>query len=60
MLIILTEKTHKTAFSMQVVLTISQLMWCREMENCLEGDHNHFEALQEFERTNIEVTPWLK
>ncbi|XP_047672459.1 dynein axonemal heavy chain 6 isoform X2 [Tachysurus fulvidraco] len=38
----------------QVVLTISQLMWCREMENCLEGDHNHFEALQEFERTNIE------
>ncbi|KAI5628238.1 dynein heavy chain 6, axonemal isoform X2 [Silurus asotus] len=38
----------------QVVLTISQLMWCRDMNNCLEGDHDHFEALQQFELTNFE------
>ena len=40
---------------LQVVLTISQLMWCRDMDNCLEGDHDHLQALQEFEQTNIEV-----
>ncbi|KAG7458844.1 hypothetical protein MATL_G00224900 [Megalops atlanticus] len=38
----------------QVVLTISQLMWCRDLDNCLEGDHDHFGALQEFEITNFE------
>ncbi|XP_030643583.1 dynein heavy chain 6, axonemal [Chanos chanos] len=38
----------------QVVLTISQMMWCRDMDNCLEGDHDHFQALQEFELTNFE------
>ncbi|XP_060941446.1 dynein axonemal heavy chain 6 [Limanda limanda] len=37
----------------QVVLTISQLMWCRDMDGCLEGDHDHFAALQEFELENI-------
>ncbi|KAG7485670.1 dynein heavy chain 6, axonemal [Solea senegalensis] len=37
----------------QVVLTISQMMWCRDMDGCLEGDHDHFAALQEFELTNI-------
>ncbi|XP_028810647.1 dynein heavy chain 6, axonemal isoform X2 [Denticeps clupeoides] len=38
----------------QVVLTISQLMWCTDMTNCLEGDHDHFQALREFELTNFE------
>ncbi|KAJ8245285.1 hypothetical protein GJAV_G00269100 [Gymnothorax javanicus] len=38
----------------QVVLTISQLMWCLDMDNCLEGDHDHYVALQEFEVTNFE------
>ncbi|XP_070836417.1 dynein axonemal heavy chain 6 [Chaetodon trifascialis] len=38
----------------QVVLTISQMMWCRDMDACLEGDHDHFAALQEFELTNFE------
>ncbi|XP_041838798.1 dynein heavy chain 6, axonemal [Melanotaenia boesemani] len=33
----------------QVVLTISQMMWCRDMDTCLEGDHDHSAALQEFE-----------
>ncbi|KAG9342632.1 hypothetical protein JZ751_016069 [Albula glossodonta] len=38
----------------QVVLTVSQQMWCRDLDNCLEGDHDHFEALQEFEVENVE------
>ncbi|XP_023277881.1 dynein heavy chain 6, axonemal [Seriola lalandi dorsalis] len=38
----------------QVVLTISQMMWCRDMDACLEGDHDHFAALQEFELTNFD------
>uniref|UniRef100_A0A8C2GSU6 Dynein, axonemal, heavy chain 6 n=1 Tax=Cyprinus carpio TaxID=7962 RepID=A0A8C2GSU6_CYPCA len=42
----------------QVVLTISQLMWCRDMDSCLEGDHDHYQALQEFEITNFEVTTY--
>ncbi|XP_028284655.1 dynein heavy chain 6, axonemal [Parambassis ranga] len=37
----------------QVVLTISQMMWCRDVDDCLVGDHDHFAALQEFELTNI-------
>ncbi|XP_029013318.1 dynein axonemal heavy chain 6 isoform X2 [Betta splendens] len=38
----------------QVVLTISQLMWCRDMDACLEGDHNHFAALEQFELKNFD------
>nr|XP_046259789.1 dynein axonemal heavy chain 6 isoform X2 [Scatophagus argus] len=38
----------------QVVLTISQMMWCRDMDACLEGDHDHFAALQNFELTNFD------
>ncbi|XP_047189968.1 dynein axonemal heavy chain 6 isoform X2 [Scophthalmus maximus] len=38
----------------QVVLTISQMMWCRDMDDCLDGDHDHFAALQEFELTNVD------
>ncbi|XP_060619679.2 dynein axonemal heavy chain 6 isoform X2 [Anolis sagrei] len=39
----------------QVVLTISQLMWCRDLTMCLEGDyHDHLEALEEFETENFE------
>uniref|UniRef100_A0A7N9AZR1 Dynein, axonemal, heavy chain 6 n=1 Tax=Mastacembelus armatus TaxID=205130 RepID=A0A7N9AZR1_9TELE len=38
----------------QVVLTISQMMWCRDMDACLEGDQDHFAALQEFELSNFE------
>ncbi|TDH16419.1 hypothetical protein EPR50_G00020980 [Perca flavescens] len=40
--------------SSQVVLTISQMMWCRDMDACLEGDHDRFAALQEFELTSID------
>ncbi|KAH0628434.1 hypothetical protein JD844_009589 [Phrynosoma platyrhinos] len=39
----------------QVVLTISQLMWCRDLTLCLEGDfQDHLEALEEFEEENFE------
>ncbi|KAM6971776.1 dynein axonemal heavy chain 6 [Aplochiton taeniatus] len=37
----------------QVVLTISQLMWCRDLDGCLEGEHDHFAALQDFEHVNV-------
>lgn len=39
----------------QVVLTISQMMWCKDMDACLEGDHDHFAALQKFEQANFDV-----
>ncbi|XP_069560973.1 dynein axonemal heavy chain 6 [Brachyistius frenatus] len=35
----------------QVVLTVSQIMWCREMDACLGGD---FADLQEFEVINFD------
>ncbi|XP_051785909.1 dynein axonemal heavy chain 6 [Erpetoichthys calabaricus] len=39
----------------QVVLTISQLMWCQDLTQCLEGDdHDHFQALVGFEKVNFE------
>ncbi|XP_045894233.1 dynein axonemal heavy chain 6-like [Micropterus dolomieu] len=38
----------------QVVLTISQMMWCSDMDACLEGDHDHFAALQKFELANFD------
>ncbi|XP_063150960.1 dynein axonemal heavy chain 6 [Candoia aspera] len=39
----------------QVVLTISQLMWCRDLTQCLEGeDHDHLEALEAFENENFD------
>ncbi|KAK6493365.1 dynein heavy chain 6 [Huso huso] len=39
----------------QVILTVSQLMWCRDLNQCLEGDdHDHFEALTDFEKENFE------
>ncbi|XP_077201567.1 dynein axonemal heavy chain 6 isoform X2 [Paroedura picta] len=39
----------------QVVLTISQLMWCRDLTQCLEGeDLDHLEALAEFETENFD------
>ncbi|XP_055488365.1 LOW QUALITY PROTEIN: dynein axonemal heavy chain 6-like [Leucoraja erinacea] len=39
----------------QVILTISQLMWCRDLHHCLEGDdHDHITTMIEFEKTNFE------
>ncbi|XP_066123630.1 dynein axonemal heavy chain 6 [Saccopteryx bilineata] len=38
----------------QVILTISQIIWCRDLTECLETDDNHLEALEEFEKVNFE------
>ncbi|XP_006738893.2 dynein heavy chain 6, axonemal [Leptonychotes weddellii] len=39
----------------QVILTISQIMWCRDLTECLEReDGNHVEALEDFEKVNFE------
>ncbi|XP_005385504.1 PREDICTED: dynein heavy chain 6, axonemal [Chinchilla lanigera] len=39
----------------QVILTISQIMWCRDLTECLETeDSNHVEALEAFEKVNFE------
>ncbi|XP_063473624.1 dynein axonemal heavy chain 6 isoform X8 [Symphalangus syndactylus] len=39
----------------QVILTVSQIMWCRDLTECLETEHsNHIEALENFEKVNFE------
>uniref|UniRef100_A0A8C8W0I7 Dynein, axonemal, heavy chain 6 n=1 Tax=Peromyscus maniculatus bairdii TaxID=230844 RepID=A0A8C8W0I7_PERMB len=43
----------------QVILTISQIMWCRDLTECLESEGNHFEALEDFEKVNFEDRCYL-
>ncbi|KAM4809142.1 dynein axonemal heavy chain 6 [Rhinophrynus dorsalis] len=39
----------------QVVLTISQLMWCRDLTQCLEGESDdNLNSVAEFEKVNFE------
>nr|XP_004029568.4 dynein axonemal heavy chain 6 [Gorilla gorilla gorilla]XP_055234907.1 dynein axonemal heavy chain 6 [Gorilla gorilla gorilla] len=39
----------------QVILTVSQIMWCRDLTECLETEHsNHIQALKNFEKVNFE------
>ncbi|XP_072807658.1 dynein axonemal heavy chain 6 isoform X2 [Vicugna pacos] len=39
----------------QVILTVSQIMWCRDLTECLEGEAgHHLEALEAFEKVNFE------
>ncbi|XP_069834127.1 dynein axonemal heavy chain 6 [Dendropsophus ebraccatus] len=39
----------------QVVLTISQLMWCRDLTHCLEGEaEENLNSVAEFEKVNFE------
>ncbi|XP_075140366.1 dynein axonemal heavy chain 6 [Leptodactylus fuscus] len=39
----------------QVVLTISQLMWCRDLTHCLEGEtEENLNSMAEFEKVNFE------
>ncbi|EGV93207.1 Dynein heavy chain 6, axonemal [Cricetulus griseus] len=40
----------------QVILTISQIMWCRDLTECLESGENPLEALEGFEKINFEVS----
>ncbi|ELK07669.1 Dynein heavy chain 6, axonemal [Pteropus alecto] len=46
--------TLKEDVSMQVILTISQIMWCRDLTECLDEDGNQLEALEAFEKVNFE------
>lgn len=45
---------------MQVILTISQIMWCRDLTECLESDGNRLEDLEAFEKVNFEVRFFFK
>lgn len=45
----------KEDVSIQVILTVSQIMWCRDLTECLERDSNRLEALEAFEKVNFEV-----
>ena len=46
----------KEGVSLQVILTVSQIMWCRDLTECLEKEEgNHLEALEDFEKVNFEV-----
>lgn len=47
--------TLKENVSMQVILTISQITWCRDLTECLEVDEDRLEALEAFEKVNFEV-----
>ncbi|XP_032099375.1 dynein heavy chain 6, axonemal isoform X2 [Sapajus apella] len=39
----------------QVILTVSQIMWCRDLTECLETeDNDHIVALEDFEKVNFE------
>ncbi|XP_029794387.1 dynein heavy chain 6, axonemal [Suricata suricatta] len=39
----------------QVILTVSQIMWCRDLTECLEREGgNHIEALEAFEKVNFQ------
>ncbi|XP_055256564.1 dynein axonemal heavy chain 6 [Moschus berezovskii] len=39
----------------QVILTVSQIMWCRDLTECLEKEEgSHLEALEDFEKVNFE------
>lgn len=42
--------------SSQVVLTISQLQWCRDVTEVLEGDFDRLEAMKEFEQKSFSVS----
>jgi hypothetical protein len=41
---------------LQVVLTVSQLIWCREVTEILEGDFDRLEGMKEFEQKNFKVS----
>lgn len=47
--------TLKEDVSTQVILTISQIIWCRDLTECLETDEDRLEALEAFEKLNFEV-----
>lgn len=41
--------------SSQVVLTVSQIVWCRDVTDVLEGDFDRLEGMKEFEQKSFKV-----
>ena len=41
--------------SLKVVLTVSQLIWCRDVTEILEGDFDRLEGMKEFEQKCFKV-----
>lgn len=46
-------------FTLQVVLTVSQTMWARDVTEVLENTGDRLEAMKEFEQTNIKVSLFI-
>ena len=46
---------YKWLFHLQVVLTVSQLIWCRDVTEILEGDFDRLEGMKEFEQKCFKV-----
>ena len=44
-----------TQHASQVVLTVAQTMWCRDVIEILDGDCDRIESMKEFEQKNFEV-----
>lgn len=42
-----------TRWASQIVLTVSQTMWCRDVTEILEGDFDRLEALADFEKQSF-------
>lgn len=40
----------------QIVLTVSQIVWCRSVTEILEGDHDRLEGMRNFEQQNFKVS----
>lgn len=41
--------------SSQVVLTVSQIVWCRDVTEVLEGDFDRLEGMKQFEQKSFKV-----
>ena len=37
----------------QVVLTVAQMMWCRDVTEVLDGDYDRLEAMRDFEQKSF-------
>ena len=39
----------------QVILTVSQMMWCRDITEILEGDYDRAQGMKDFEQKSFQV-----
>ena len=47
--------TRDLSVSYQIVLTISQTMWCRDITNCLATEGDVLEAMKDAEEKSFQV-----